>query len=211
MAQLKNTTVDDTGNLSLPSGTTAQRPATPLQGMIRYNTTLNTTEYYDGAAWRSISDTGVEATGGTIIDTEIGGVSYRIHQFTATGNSTFTVSKGGEVEYLIVAGGGNGSPLNPTSATIAHGGAGGGGVRTGFLTVNAGQVISIIVGAAAQDSSLGTIVAARGGNGNGGDGLSGGSGGGAGSWENSFQFVGRQWVGGAGNTPATTPPRTSPC
>jgi len=143
MAQLKNTSIDSTSDLSLPSGTTAQRPATPLQGMIRYNTTLNTTEYYDGIAWRSISDTGVEATGGTIIDTEIGGVAYRIHQFTATGNSTFTVTKGGEVEYLIVAGGGAGASGDDNSG--GGGGGGAGGLLTGITTVTP-QLYTITVG-----------------------------------------------------------------
>jgi hypothetical protein len=145
MAQLKNTTISDTGNLNIPSGTTAQRPATPLQGMIRYNTTLNDTEYYDGSVWRSISDTGIEATGGTIIDTEIGGVEYRIHQFTAIGNSTFTVTKGGEVEYLIVAGGGGGGS-NRQNGNQNAGGGGAGGLLTGFTTVTP-QTYTVTVGA----------------------------------------------------------------
>jgi len=33
MAQLKNTNISDTGNLSLPQGTTAQRPGSPVAGM----------------------------------------------------------------------------------------------------------------------------------------------------------------------------------
>jgi hypothetical protein len=206
MAQLKNTNIDDTLGLNLPVGTTAQRPASPAAGMIRYNTTLNDTEYYDGITWRSISDTGVEATGGTIIDTEIGGVAYRIHEFRNTGSSTFTVSKGGEVEYLVVAGGGDGSHTNVSSATIAGGGGGGGGVRIGFLTVNPEQSITVTVGAGGQDSVFGSITSTRGGAGaNFGNGLPGGSGGGASSWENSNANGFAQWVGGAGNTPATTP------
>jgi len=197
MAQLRNTTVDDTGNLSLPSGTTAQRPATLLQGMIRYNTTLNDTEYYDGTAWRSIADTGVEATGGTIIDTEIGGVAYRIHTFTTTGNSTFTVSKGGEVEYLIVAGGGGGGGWG--------GGGGAGGLLTGFTTVTPqSYTIAVGVGGArgtsaytvggngGNSSALGVTATGGGGGGryNSIDGSSGGSGGGGGGGEsNTTDFV----------------------
>lgn len=46
MATLKNTTVDDTGYLQLPVGTTAQRPASPANGYIRYNTTLGYIEIY---------------------------------------------------------------------------------------------------------------------------------------------------------------------
>ena len=36
-------------------GTTAQRPASPVQGMIRYNTTLSSTEIYNGSNWVPIS------------------------------------------------------------------------------------------------------------------------------------------------------------
>jgi len=138
MAQLKNTTISDTGSLNLPAGTTAQRPASPSAGMIRYNTTINDTEYYDGSAWRPISDSNPEATGGTIVDTDIGGVPYRIHYFTDTGNSTFTVSKGGEVEYLIVAGGGGGGANHA-------GGGGAGGLLSGTTTVTP-QTYNITVG-----------------------------------------------------------------
>jgi len=53
----KQATDDDaileTGALQLPNGTTAQRP-TVSNGMIRYNSTLNLAEYYDGSAWKSI-------------------------------------------------------------------------------------------------------------------------------------------------------------
>jgi hypothetical protein len=139
MAQLKNTNISDTGSLDLPVGTTAQRPGSPQQGMIRYNSTLGETEYYDGILWRSISDSNPEATGGTIVDTEIGGVPYRIHLFTNTGNSTFTVTKGGQVEYLIIAGGGGGSNRH-------RGGGGAGGVLMGTTTISP-QSYTITVGA----------------------------------------------------------------
>ena len=51
MATLKNTTVSDTGFLKLPAGTTAQRPASPVTGMVRFNTTLGYAEVYTGSAW----------------------------------------------------------------------------------------------------------------------------------------------------------------
>ncbi len=40
-------------NLMMPSGTTAERPVTPVNGMIRYNTTLNEVEMYQSSKWRS--------------------------------------------------------------------------------------------------------------------------------------------------------------
>ena len=47
--------------LELPDGTTGQRPGTAVNGMIRYNTTLNTFEGYKNSAWGAI---GGGATGG---------------------------------------------------------------------------------------------------------------------------------------------------
>jgi hypothetical protein len=47
----KNNT--STGYFDLPNGTTAQRP-TAASGMIRFNSTLNLAEYYDGNLWKAI-------------------------------------------------------------------------------------------------------------------------------------------------------------
>ena len=56
MATLKNTSVNDTGFLQNPNGTTAQRPGSPVAGMQRYNSSLGYIEWYDpnGATWRPI-------------------------------------------------------------------------------------------------------------------------------------------------------------
>ena len=51
MATLKNTTINDTGFLNLPSGTTAQRPVSPVAGMVRFNTTTGYAEIYNGSVW----------------------------------------------------------------------------------------------------------------------------------------------------------------
>lgn len=51
MAILKNTTINDTGFITLPVGTTAQRPASPTSGMMRYNSDLSRTEIYNGSIW----------------------------------------------------------------------------------------------------------------------------------------------------------------
>jgi hypothetical protein len=42
-----------TGGIFVPSGTTAERPATPQAGMLRYNTTTNKFEMYAGTSWVS--------------------------------------------------------------------------------------------------------------------------------------------------------------
>ncbi|HYM19813.1 MAG TPA: hypothetical protein VEW28_02290 [Candidatus Kapabacteria bacterium] len=46
--------VNTTGAIIVPVGTTNQRPANPVQGMIRYNTTTGKFEGYDGAAWQNL-------------------------------------------------------------------------------------------------------------------------------------------------------------
>jgi hypothetical protein len=51
MATLSGLTVNGTGSIQLPTGTTAQRPASPVAGMIRYNTTLSCIESYNGTQW----------------------------------------------------------------------------------------------------------------------------------------------------------------
>lgn len=40
-----------TGGLFLPVGTTAQRPASPVAGQMRFNTTTGSVETYNGTSW----------------------------------------------------------------------------------------------------------------------------------------------------------------
>ena len=51
MANLLNLTINDTGFIGLPSGTTEQRPSSPVTGYLRFNTTLSIIEYYNGSYW----------------------------------------------------------------------------------------------------------------------------------------------------------------
>lgn len=47
-----------TNNMLMPVGTTAQRPVSPINGMIRYNTSLGTNgevEVFQAGSWRSLS------------------------------------------------------------------------------------------------------------------------------------------------------------
>jgi hypothetical protein len=322
MANLKNTNIDN--NLELPSGTTGERPSSPQEGQIRYNTDLETAEFWNGSNWRPLSDTNpatiedldlvvngtfdTDTTGwslinvgqdtatvqngrvtvncgnsagyvlyqivptvigkqyrisfdvigssngwsfeinnqsgsdyidtrnnlstgtfsytitanttttsltlganngvfntsaifdnvsmrevgdSTIVDTDTGGVPYRIHYFTDVGTSTFTVTNPGEVEVLIVGGGGAGQQDD------VGGGGGAGGLiyRNIFVTpqtytieVGAGGNRNTSRGSRAQNGSASSAfgLTALGGGAGGGDdsgsanGEAGGSGGGAG-------------------------------
>lgn len=78
-----NVVFSGTGATELQGGTTAQRPASPVAGMLRYNSTLGKFEGY-GAAWGSI---GGGATGGGSDD-----IFYENGQTVST-NYTITSGK----------------------------------------------------------------------------------------------------------------------
>jgi hypothetical protein len=57
--------VDSTDSMMVPVGTTGERPGTGVTGMFRFNSTLNSVEYYDNSAWSSISSDFTVATSQT--------------------------------------------------------------------------------------------------------------------------------------------------
>jgi hypothetical protein len=135
MATLKNLTINDTGAITVPPGTTAERP-TVANGQIRRNTTTGVVEMYSNGQWRTVSGSlGTAATGGSITTT--GG--FRIHSFTAVGAVNFNAPYTGQVEVLVVAGGGAGSG-------IGGGGGAGGYVYNSNFPINAGVNYTATVG-----------------------------------------------------------------
>jgi len=64
MATLLNTRITDQ-TLVLPSGTTAQRPANPAPGSVRFNTSVGIAEVYDYGSWRDLAN-GAESSGSGI-------------------------------------------------------------------------------------------------------------------------------------------------
>lgn len=50
----QNVTFNSQGAITVPSGATGFRP-TPVNGMIRYNTTTNHLEAYAGGTWQNIA------------------------------------------------------------------------------------------------------------------------------------------------------------
>ena len=55
-----NPTIPGTGYMAVPSGTTAQRPGTPTNNLIRHNSDENALETYDGTEWTSLGGGGLE-------------------------------------------------------------------------------------------------------------------------------------------------------
>ena len=97
MATLKNTTINDTGFLTLPSGTTAQRPVSPVAGMMRYNSTTNLLEHYSGSMWQNLAGIGNVAAPSNLtlyldagILTSYNGTSYTWSDLSGN-NNTFII------------------------------------------------------------------------------------------------------------------------
>jgi hypothetical protein len=54
--------------VQLPKGTTTEQPSSPYGGMIRFNTSLNKLEYYNGTSWLALSG-GVGGAATITVDT----------------------------------------------------------------------------------------------------------------------------------------------
>lgn len=68
--------IDGTGSVQVPSGTTAQEPATPAAGMLRFNTDTGGFEGFDGASWGGIG--GAQAGGAIVTNKKAASISYTI-------------------------------------------------------------------------------------------------------------------------------------
>lgn len=54
LTNVESVSVSGSGFIALPAGTTAERPSSPQNGMVRYNTTLSYTEVYANGAWTEL-------------------------------------------------------------------------------------------------------------------------------------------------------------
>jgi len=72
------------GAATLPSGTTAQRPVSPVFGDTRANTTLNSTEWWNGTAWVPMGGGATGAAGNYVF------IENDMH---VTGNYEITANK----------------------------------------------------------------------------------------------------------------------
>lgn len=85
LTSLGDGTFSGTGQVKLPAGTTAQRSGTPANGMVRYNTSLNSFEGYGNGLWGGIG--GAQAGGAIVTNKDVASVSYTI----ATGENGLSV------------------------------------------------------------------------------------------------------------------------
>ena len=224
-ATLGNINNDSTGYISLPVGNTAQRPVAPTAGMIRFNTSTNSPEWYDpiGNQWLNLSQ-GPNYTieylivaggggGGRRHGGGGGAGGYQANSAIVSSTTAYsvTVGAGGAGGATTGARGVNGSNsvFNSTtsigggagagsdvSATANSGGSGGGG---GYTTPTAGSGTSG-QGNAGGAGSSGPAYNGGGGGGAGASGSAAGAAGGAGgngtAWLNSTTYAGGGGGGG---------------
>ena len=173
-----NVTVD--GTMRLPSGTTAQRPANPVAGMIRFNTTTSRTEYYSGTQWLGLQPEPLEVEFLVVAGGGGGGGNFSMAGGgggaggfrTNVGGVTLPVNRG--TSYTVLVGAGGAAP-----ATQASAGLNGGDSQFGTIVSSGG-------GGGARSNAFPDMVAGN-----------GGSGGGAGG--SPLTIVGR------GNVPTQSP------
>jgi hypothetical protein len=174
-----------TGYFDVPSGTTAQRPGSPANGMIRFNTTKGAYEVYSGttAAWLNISTTNTEPYSVNYLVVAGGGGGGRAQSSGGSGAS------GGGGAGGMITGSNSLTPGTNYTVTVGGGGAGGGISQRGSNGNN--SVFS-------ANTSTGGGGGGTGGNSGLRNGLSGGSGGGGGIVNNA-QGTGGSGTAGQGN------------
>jgi hypothetical protein len=123
-----------TDAIGMPSGTTAQRPASPFNGYTRYNTTTLTWEAYSNGGWVALNPN----------------VFTNTQAFITPGTTTWTVPTGVQnVAVLVVGGGGGGGN------TSGGGGGGGGVVYVPQYQVGLSATITVQVGAGGAANTVG--------------------------------------------------------
>lgn len=136
-----NPTIPGTEYILLPSGTTAQRPVTPVDGMVRYNTTNQSLEVYKGSSWDSLAGGIVDSVVGTAnqIDVDNTDPQNPILSLSSTLVLPGTMEAGGNVDlsgFLI------NNLLDPVSAQDAATKAYVDSISAGFTLINPVRVAS---------------------------------------------------------------------
>ena len=122
-----------TGAFDIPVGTTAQRPSSPTEGNIRYNTDLETTEIYAEGAWGRVSPLTptISSITGNIYNTFAGNLTLAGSNFLSTNLVVSFTPSGGSASTVTV------TPTSDIAATVA--------IPSAIYGQNAGTVIAISV------------------------------------------------------------------
>ena len=127
--------ISATDSLRLPSGTTGQRPGSPANGDIRYNTTTATIEGYSNGAYANLaSGTSIEdADGDTKVDVEHSSDVDEIH--LSTGGNQTAIFRTASTQLGV-------TQISNTASTIT------GLVTNGDMTLSPNGTGSVVIGKA---------------------------------------------------------------
>jgi hypothetical protein len=82
-----------TGFFRIPSGTTAQRPVTPLEGMRRYNTTTSRDEFYANGSWQNHARLSGDTFTGAISATNLSGTNTGDQDLSSLATKNVTLDR----------------------------------------------------------------------------------------------------------------------
>jgi hypothetical protein len=162
-----NPVLPGAASATLPIGTTGDRPGSPVNGMLRYNSSIALFEGYINNAWSSLAAgsgvtsiaTGTGLTGGPITST--GTISIDSTVVTLTGTQTLTnksIPASSLTGTVAVANGGTALSATPTNGQLPIGN----GTGYSLATLTAGSGISITntaggISIATSGGSSGTV------------------------------------------------------
>lgn len=115
------TVIYDDKIFQVGSGTTAQRPASPATGMIRYNTDLGTFEGYSGGTWSSIPIGSIPKLNGIQIGQSSTATQNFVIAVPATPDGTIKLARGnqGATTQDVLAVDASGGITIPNTATFS--------------------------------------------------------------------------------------------
>ena len=152
--------INSTQSLQIPVGTTLQRPGTPTNGMVRYNTTLSRYEGYNNGYWLQLS--GVIDNAGTtkILAEATPGANDNILYFYANNNLTATIDSTKlftqrlQTSNLDINGNTISSITSGTDINLTASGTG--RIRFGNLAVNDNTITNVVSNAITEFTQTGT-------------------------------------------------------
>jgi hypothetical protein len=168
-----NVTCSSTGYIQIPSGTTAQRPAAPAVGEIRFNTSIGAYEgYVTGIPGVTISGITYVTTTATVATNGAHGLSTGAY-VTVSGaspsayNGSFTITYVSATEFSYTMGSNPGANATGGSYTYGAwssigGGATGGGANQVFVLNDQTVSVSYTIPTGKNASSAGPITIATG-------------------------------------------------
>ena len=156
--------ISATDSLRLPSGTTGQRPGSPANGDIRYNTTTATIEGYSNGAYANLaSGTSIEdADGDTKVDVETSSDADEVH--ISTGGDQTAIFRSATTDLGVTRLSNTASTITGqvTNGDITLSPNGTGSVVMGKVDINGGAIDGTNIGAATPGTGAFTSISATG-------------------------------------------------